>query len=766
MDLQLLAKNSTIPFIQNLYHGEISLDNRKQPTTAGYKIKTQSADLVYTLLDCNAHYVRCIKSNDRKKGGLFDTQRVTHQVRYLGLLENIKVRRAGFAFRMEFFQFINRYRVLTIGKIEPRVLAEGSDAEITQKLLQVAIQYIPLLGNMSEVQMGKTKLFIKTPNTVFELQKIRKRLIGQQVVKIQNLFRRYMTRKDLLNLRGEMSELWKQQGKESTPTDLVRPFSAFYIKDQAKTFQIGSLLELMEGRYGAKEKLHYTDEVQKLNKSGQWEQVLFFITDRAFYYGIWQLMLIGPKPPKGQVHRQAYKINLRRRTALSMVESLSLSKEADDMMGIHVVAVPRLAAPDKSHFLNKDSIRRCMETQTKFSFFGRHKHRCNFTGGIYIRDMVATKCVIPDKGFYTPVEVHHSVVGTISTDMQEDVVLLSDKKSEMVSMIRDLVSKAKGFASTSKSSCKALYDYQGDPASGALAFRAGDVMELVASSDANWWTAVVRGQTGIVPANYVEKIPASNSSVDIRFANGWTIRSPPDTLTIEFFKAPSIRDVMYQYNPGKFSVSVPPGVSAQLLIQVHNNQRTRAARKETERKRLNEIREENAKLREAQRLEEKRRRLEARKERRAAEKNQRQQQRCGGSTATSKPNAAVFSKSNVAAVSKPNVDVASKPNVAAVSKPKFNVLWQEIKDPSSGNFYYYNSETGATQWEKPVDENLFPLDELLKLKIEGSPQIDLTCLESNLRSADFQTAFGMEKAEFDQLPKWKQDGLKKKAGLY
>ena len=36
-----------------------------------------------------------------------------YQVRYLGLLENIKVRRAGYAFRLEYDKFLERYKMLS-----------------------------------------------------------------------------------------------------------------------------------------------------------------------------------------------------------------------------------------------------------------------------------------------------------------------------------------------------------------------------------------------------------------------------------------------------------------------------------------------------------------------------------------------------------------------------------------------------------------------------------------------------------------------------
>ena len=59
------------------------------------------------------HYIRCIKPNAMKQKKTFDTDLVLHQVRYLGLMENIRVRRAGYAFRMEYSRFLERYKMLS-----------------------------------------------------------------------------------------------------------------------------------------------------------------------------------------------------------------------------------------------------------------------------------------------------------------------------------------------------------------------------------------------------------------------------------------------------------------------------------------------------------------------------------------------------------------------------------------------------------------------------------------------------------------------------
>lgn len=38
---------------------------------------------------------------------------LTPQVRYLGLMENIRVRRAGYAFRLEYERFLERFKMLS-----------------------------------------------------------------------------------------------------------------------------------------------------------------------------------------------------------------------------------------------------------------------------------------------------------------------------------------------------------------------------------------------------------------------------------------------------------------------------------------------------------------------------------------------------------------------------------------------------------------------------------------------------------------------------
>ena len=53
-------------------------------------------------------YIRTIKPNHNKSPKEYDQKMVLHQIKYLGLNENIRVRRAGFAYRQTFEKFLER----------------------------------------------------------------------------------------------------------------------------------------------------------------------------------------------------------------------------------------------------------------------------------------------------------------------------------------------------------------------------------------------------------------------------------------------------------------------------------------------------------------------------------------------------------------------------------------------------------------------------------------------------------------------------------
>lgn len=113
--------------------------------------------LVETLMSCTPHYIRCIRPNAHKQPKNYDLPLCSAQVRYLGLLENVRVRRAGFVYRQTFERFMARFKMLS-PVTWPKFTGQNKDgcAAIMQEC------NIP----RTAFELGLTKIFIKAPQTV------------------------------------------------------------------------------------------------------------------------------------------------------------------------------------------------------------------------------------------------------------------------------------------------------------------------------------------------------------------------------------------------------------------------------------------------------------------------------------------------------------------------------------------------------------------------------------------------------------------------
>uniref|UniRef100_A0A8D0AY66 Myosin IH n=1 Tax=Sander lucioperca TaxID=283035 RepID=A0A8D0AY66_SANLU len=87
-------------------------DSRRRPETVVTQFKSSLLKLTEILMAKEAWYIRCLKSNESKQPGQFDEALIRHQVKYLGLMEHLRVRRAGFAYRRKYEVFLKRYKPL------------------------------------------------------------------------------------------------------------------------------------------------------------------------------------------------------------------------------------------------------------------------------------------------------------------------------------------------------------------------------------------------------------------------------------------------------------------------------------------------------------------------------------------------------------------------------------------------------------------------------------------------------------------------------
>ncbi|KAL6066179.1 Myosin-1 [Balamuthia mandrillaris] len=176
-----LAENKFVS--QVLFPEEVDEDDKKMPTTATFKIKNQAAKLIDTLMKSTPHYVRCIKPNDDKKADYYVKERVMHQIVYLGLLDNLKVRRAGFAYRSGFKKFMDRYYLISKQcSYAAKRTWNGDDISGCKAIL--ADNYI----GADQYQIGKTKIFIRHPETLFHLEDLRENYWHNIVDRIKNAY--------------------------------------------------------------------------------------------------------------------------------------------------------------------------------------------------------------------------------------------------------------------------------------------------------------------------------------------------------------------------------------------------------------------------------------------------------------------------------------------------------------------------------------------------------------------------------------------------
>ncbi|KAL7389926.1 hypothetical protein ABVT39_011955 [Epinephelus coioides] len=135
--------------------------DQKRPEMAATQFKNSLTKLMEILMSKEPSYVRCIKPNDAKQPGKFDEVLVRHQVKYLGLMENLRVRRAGFAYRRRFEAFLQRYKPLcpeTWPNWHGR-LADGVSTLVNH------LGYKP-----EEYKLGRSKIFIRFPKTLFNTE--------------------------------------------------------------------------------------------------------------------------------------------------------------------------------------------------------------------------------------------------------------------------------------------------------------------------------------------------------------------------------------------------------------------------------------------------------------------------------------------------------------------------------------------------------------------------------------------------------------------
>ncbi|XP_028447800.1 unconventional myosin-Ib isoform X2 [Perca flavescens] len=185
-DLSQAMYKANHSLIKQLFpEGNPSKVNLKRPPTAGFQFRASVGTLMKNLQTKNPNYIRCIKPNDKKASHIFTDSLVCHQVRYLGLMENVRVRRAGYAFRQAYEPCLERYKMLC-KRTWPHWRGPAREG------VEVLMADLPVPAE--EFSYGRSKIFIRNPRTLFFLEERRRQCLQDLATLIQKIYRGWKCR--------------------------------------------------------------------------------------------------------------------------------------------------------------------------------------------------------------------------------------------------------------------------------------------------------------------------------------------------------------------------------------------------------------------------------------------------------------------------------------------------------------------------------------------------------------------------------------------
>ncbi|XP_029018061.1 unconventional myosin-Ih [Betta splendens] len=245
-DLMCKSKNAIV----RECFSKMEPDSRRRPETVVTQFKSSLLKLTEILMAKEAWYIRCLKSNESKQPGHFDEALIRHQVKYLGLMEHLRVRRAGFAYRRKYEIFLKRYKPLC-----PATWPHwrGAPAEGVEVLVQ-HLGYLP-----NEYKMGRTKIFIRHPRTLYATEDAYERCKHELATRLQAKYKGYRAKGEFRKQKEAATKIetcWrgvqarKERERRAWAVKVIKKFIKGYMtRGQAKSTDNSEYLAFVRQSY-------------------------------------------------------------------------------------------------------------------------------------------------------------------------------------------------------------------------------------------------------------------------------------------------------------------------------------------------------------------------------------------------------------------------------------------------------------------------------------------------------------------------------------
>lgn len=514
-DLIATLQQSPCAFVD--LHGwrkiDTSLSQKARPPTVGKVFREQVKALMGALTACVPHYIRCIKPNHEKSPNNFNMNMIQRQVQYLGLLENVRVRRAGYAYRSTFDRFVKRYGVL-------------SDDLITQMAhLDERTKTVKLCNHIgwSEGQqfaMGKTKIFIREAAVLFNLEELLERKISAAVSVLQNAYRFYLQKRKFMELKACGWDALKPINKER------RRLSEHKKDAQCDYLNLRNCAPAMAliSSHGKKEDIVFADRVEMINvkeRKGLFgrifsgkeilsESKISIVTDTAVY--LFRLSVVK--------ETGVTQVTLHFRAPFADITHINVSPYNDGYMIFHL---------KESLGVRPTLINAIRKTE----FLGAILYATQDTGL-----KVSVNSVTQDQILVNAKKMTYAQISWQRDDMMGvDQSKLEKIKQDFFIHVATGMSFASipepyrppkvDYSSGGRTVLRAKVDVPGNGVD-ELTVRAGENLYVVVDASNGWYKCENdRNQEGFVPVHAVERVggPGSNQSVPARPGN--PTRGPP-----------------------------------------------------------------------------------------------------------------------------------------------------------------------------------------------------------------------------------------------
>ncbi|GMI10076.1 hypothetical protein TrRE_jg7792, partial [Triparma retinervis] len=176
----------------------------KKIQTIGSQFNNQLDSLMVSLRATMPHFIRCVKSNHDKAPLKFDGRLCLDQLKYAGLFEAIRIRKAGYSYRIPHMAFARRFAIIGNNLLSLHNNGKLQESQVCLRALENATEcgYIER-GNW---EVGKTKVFLKEANDKTHLEDFRITRCQDMATRIASVFRMFRVRKEVFKDKFEKAQ--------------------------------------------------------------------------------------------------------------------------------------------------------------------------------------------------------------------------------------------------------------------------------------------------------------------------------------------------------------------------------------------------------------------------------------------------------------------------------------------------------------------------------------------------------------------------------